>query len=201
MLVPGQRGSVTGLGVLARGDADAAALHLRHVGSGRHNDEFVRPLSAGGPMTLMHLWRREQVLVLPPGNPDDIRSTADLAGMRLAWRHPGTGSRLLLERLLHEAGATPSADHGVTSDTHLGVAIAVVSGAADAGLAVREVAESVGAAWVPVAEEPFELAIRTNRVDAAEALLAALDSTEFRAGAGTMHGYDLSRAGTMRGAA
>jgi putative molybdopterin biosynthesis protein len=200
-LVPGPRGSVTGLSVLARGEADATALHLRHMGSGRHNDEFVRPLSAGGPVTLMHLWRREQVLVLPPGNPDGIRSAADLTGRRLAWRGSGTGSRLLLERLLREARTTVSSDHGVTVDSHLAVAVAVVSGAADAGLAVRAAAESVGAPWLSVVDEPFELAIRTSRVDAAEELLAALKTRQFRAGAGMMRGYDLTRAGSMRRAA
>jgi len=200
-LVPGPRGSVTGLGVLARGGADAAALHLQHLGSGRHNDEFVRVLSAGGPVTLMHLWRRQQVLVLPPGNPADIRSPADLTGRRLAWRHSGTGSRLLLERVLREAGTTVSPDRGITVDSHLGVAVAVVSGAADAGLAVREVAESVGAACLPVAEEPFELAIRTSRVGAAEDVLEILASPQFRVGVNTMRGYDLTEAGAMRGAA
>ena len=84
-------------------------------------------------------------------------------------------------------------DHGVTADSHFAVAIAVVSGAADAGLAVREVAESVGATWLPVVEEPFELAIRTKSIDAAETLLAALNSTEFRTEAGTMLGYDLGQ--------
>ena len=92
-------------------------------------------------------------------------------------------------------------DHSVTVDSHFAVAVAVASGAADAGLAVRAVAESVGTAWLPVAEEPFELAIRTDRVDAAATLLAALRSTEFLARAETMVGYDLGHAGTMRSAA
>lgn len=200
-LVPGPRGSVTGLGLLARGAADAAAMHLLHVGSGRHNDDFAAAICGGGPITLIHLWRRQQVLVLPPGNPDGVATPADLADRRLAWRHPGTGSRLLLERLLREADVAAAPDRSVTVDSHFEVAVAVVTGAADAGLAVRSVAESVGAAWVPVEEEPFELAIRTDRVGAAAALLAALSSTEFLATAGAMVGYDLSRAGTMRSAA
>lgn len=200
-VVPGLRGSLTGMSVLARGDADATALHLLHVGTGRYNDDFARALSAGGPLTLVHLWRREQVLVLPPGNPDGVRSPVDLAGRRIAWRQPGAGSRLLLERLLREAGVTASQDHGVTVDSHLSVAVAVAGGAADAGLAVRAAAESVGADWLPVVEEPFELAVRTSRVGAVAGLLATLGSAGFLARAGTMPGYDLGDAGTMREAA
>ena len=43
-------------------------------------------------------------MVVAQGNPLGIRGVADLDGDRLAWRAPGTASRLLLERLLLEAG-------------------------------------------------------------------------------------------------
>lgn len=200
-LVPGPRGSVAGMGMLARGAADAAAMHLWHTGTGQHNDRFARALTGAGPLTLLHLWRRQQVLVLPPGNPDGIRCTADLTGRRLAWRDPGTGSRLLLERVLHEAGVSISPDHGVTVDSHLAVAVAVVSGAAEAGLAVRATAESVGADWLPVAEEPFELVVRTESLPVVEDLLAVLASPAFRSRVEVMPGYDLSDSGSMRDAA
>lgn len=200
-VVPGPRGSVTGMGLLARGAADAVAMHLLHTGTGQHNDDFVRALAGVGPLTLLHLWRRQQVLVLPPGNPGGIRSTADLAGRRLAWRDAGTGSRLLLERALAQAGVTAAPDHGVTVDSHLGVAVAVVSGAADAGLAVRAAAESVGASWLPVADEPFELVIRTDCLPAAEELRATLASPAFRSRVEAMPGYWLRDSGGVRSAA
>ena len=152
-------------------------------------------------MTLLHLWRREQVLVLPPGNPHGIGSVADLTGRALAWRHAGTGSRLLLERLLRESGANASPDVGVVADSHLGVAVAVVSGAADAGLAVRAAAEAVGADWVPVAEEPFELAVRSDRVEAVAELTEALGSLRVRQALDALPGYDLTDAGVLRSVA
>ncbi len=77
----------------------------------------------------------------------------------------------------------------------------MVSGAADAGLAVRAAAESVGADWLPVAEEPFELAIRADCLPAAEELLHALASPGFRSRIAAMPGYDLSRSGNLRDAA
>ena len=99
-VVPGPRGSVNGMVQLARGTADAAALHLLDVTSGRWNDPLARGALGGEPVELVHLWRREQGLVVQPGNPHGIRGVGDLKGLRIVWRPPGTGSRLLLERLM-----------------------------------------------------------------------------------------------------
>ena len=114
-VAPGPRGSLAGLVQLARGGADAATVHLRHAPTGCFNDPFVRAALPGERTVLVHLWRREQGLVVAPGNPLGIRGVADLAGHRLAWRAPGTASRLLLERLLLEAGidARPGSEAGL----------------------------------------------------------------------------------------
>ena len=56
-----------------------------------YNDVFARRVLGGEPARLVHLWRREQGVVVPKGNPLDIRGIADLDGVRLAWRPPGTG--------------------------------------------------------------------------------------------------------------
>lgn len=195
---PGARGSVNGLTQLARGDADGATIHLLHAGSGRHNDPFVRRVLAGEPVVVVHLWRREQGLVLPRGNPLGIRGVADLAGRRLAWRGPGTGSRLLLQRLLREAGLRPRPDLGEPSDSHLAVATAVATGAADAGLAVRAAAEAADADWIPVTVEPFELALRADALAAAGPLLDALAASATQPLLGALPGYDLTDAGRSR---
>lgn len=197
-VVPGERGSVHGIEQLTRGTADAATLHLFHPDHGTHNADFVRGILGDNSLTMVHLWRREQVLVLPPGNPLGIGGVAELAGRRLAWRDPGSGSRLLLERLLASAGVVAEPTRGVRADSHRGVAIAVVTGAADAGLAVRAAAEAVGADWLPVTVEPFELAIRTQALDRARPLLTALTEPAFRAQVDALGGYDLSNSGDQR---
>ena len=200
-VVPGPRGSVTGLVQLARGSADAAAVHLRHAPSGRFNDPFVRAALPDERTVLVHLWQREQGLVVPRGNPLGIRGVADLAARRLAWRAPGTASRLLLERLLLEAGidARPGLDEGF--DSHLEVATAVGTGAADAGLAVRAVAHAAELEWIPVATEPFELALHPGAQAAAAPLLDALASTAVHRRLSRLPGYDLTESGRARSAA
>jgi molybdate-binding protein len=200
-VVPGPRGSVNGIVQLSRGMADASALHLFDVASGRWNDPLARGALGGEPVQLIHLWRREQGLVVAAGNPHDIRGVGDLESRRIAWRAPGTGSRLLLERLMRAAGCEPRPELGEPVESHLGVAAAVSAGAADVGLAVRAVAESAGLDWIPVASEPFELALDPAACAAAGPLLDALAESSVQGRLAAMSGYDLSLSGEARTAA
>jgi molybdate-binding protein len=195
------RGSVNGIVQLARGAADAAALHLLDAASGRWNDALARGALGGEPVLLVHLWKREQGLVLARGNPLGIRGVGDLDGRRIAWRLPGTGSRLLLENLMRQAGLEPHPELGEPAESHLAVAVAVATGAADAGLAVRAVAESAGLEWVPVVTEPFELALASASKGAAAPLLDLLASAPVQRLLAAMPGYDLSMSGETRSAA
>ena len=199
-VAPGPRGSVPGLEQLARGTADAAAVHLLDVAGGSWNEGFARSALPGQPVVLVHLWRREQGLVVPRGNPKSIRAVPDLAGKRVAWRAPGAGSRLLLERLMLEDGVRPRPELGVQAGSHLAVATAVAAGAADAGLAVRAVAESLALDWLPVATEWFELAMAGGTREAAEPLLDVLASTALQERLARLPGYDLSMSGDQRSA-
>jgi putative molybdopterin biosynthesis protein len=197
-VVPGPRGSVHGLEAMARGQADAAVLHLLHAESARYNDPYVRRLLPGEPIVLVHLWRREVGLVVPRGNPLGVREVADLAGRRVAWRARGSGSRLLLERLLAEAGVEASPESGEPADSHLAVAAAVAAGAADVGLAVRAVARACDLDFVGVTVEPFELALREEAVDGASGLLARLHDPSVTERVTALGGYDLSETGAQR---
>jgi molybdate-binding protein len=200
-VVPGPRGSVNGIVQLSRGAADAVALHLLDAASGRWNDPIARGALGGAPVVLVHLWRREQGLVVARGNPHGIEGVGDLDGRRIAWRPPGTGSRLLLERLMLTAGCSPRPELGAPAESHLAVAAAVATGAADAGLAVRAVAESAGLDWVPLMSEPFELALDPATMGAAEPLLATLAESSVQDRLAVMPGYDLSMSGERRLAA
>ena len=102
----GVRGSFHGLTRIWRGTADAAAIHLRHR-SGSHNSPFARTLLRGRRPAIIHLWRREQGLLTPEGNPDHIHGPGDLRTLRIARRPYGAGTRVLLDRLLTEAGIAP----------------------------------------------------------------------------------------------
>jgi molybdate-binding protein len=197
----GPRGSVTGLNRLARGEADLALVHLLDVASGTYNDPFVRRLLGDEPVALVHLCRREQGMVLPRGNPHAIASVSDLDGLRLAWRKPGTATRLLLERLLCEAGIEVDPARGSVVDSHRAVAAAVAAGAVDAGLAVRAAAVALDLEFLPVLVEPFELAVAERDVDLAAPLLDVLARAPVARRIAALEGYDLSETGSTRRAA
>ena len=111
----------------------------------------------------------------------------------MALRPAGTGTRVLLERLLREARAgTPPPCAVPSCPTHLEAALAVAAGVADAAVGLRAAAETVGLDFIPLAWEPYELVLAEDDLGAAADLLAALD------GAPAMAGFDLSDAGAVR---
>ncbi|HLU57794.1 MAG TPA: substrate-binding domain-containing protein [Pseudonocardia sp.] len=192
----GSAGSFDGLRAVRQGRADGAAVHLLHH-SGRYNAPFARGLLRGLRPHLVHLWRREQGLIVPPGNPRGLTGAADLAGLRVAKRRFGTGTRVLLDRLLREAGRDPDAVTGPETGSHLETALAVASGIVDAGLGVRSVAQDLDLDFVPLVCEEYDVVLPGAALDAAAALVAALRDPATRAAVGALGGYDTSRSGEV----
>jgi len=192
----GTRGSFHGLTRIWRGTADAAAIHLRHR-SGSHNTPFARTLLRGRHPAVIHLWRREQGLLTPAGNPDHITDPADLRALQIAPRPFGTGTRVLLDQLLTQAGIAPASVTGPEAASHLEVAIAVASGQAHTGLGVRAAATALDLGFVPVAWEDFDIVLSGDTLPAAEPLIAALRTPAVQSSIGALGGYDLSRAGSV----
>jgi molybdate-binding protein len=191
----GARGSFHGLTGIWRGTADAAAIHLRHR-SGTANSPFARTLLRGRRPALIHLWRREQGLLTPEGS--GVTGVAGLRGLRVARREFGTGTRVLLDRLLAEARVPPTSVTGPEAGSHLEVAMAIASGQADAGLGVRAAATALDLAFTPVTWEDFDIVLSADALPAAEPLIAALRDRAVRSSVDSLGGYDLSNAGIVR---
>ncbi len=108
--------------------------------------------------------RREQGLLVAPGNPlrlADIASVADRRA-RMALRPNGAGAQLLLLALLSRAGIAFAALNAVKPPCPTGpdIAQAVRAQRADCGIASRAVAVAAGLDFVPLAWERFDLALR-----------------------------------------
>ena len=196
VITVGVRGSFHGLTRIWRGTADAAAIHLRHR-SGRHNSPFARALLHGRRPAIIHLWRREQGLLIPEGNPDRINGPGDLRALRIARRPFGAGTRVLLDRLLAEAGIEPASVTGPEAASHLEVAMSVASGQADTGLGVRAAAAALDLGFVPVVWEDFDIVLSGDDLPAAEPLISALREPGVQSLLSALGGYDLSRAGSV----
>lgn len=193
----GERGSFHGLTRLWRGTAEAAAIHLQHR-DGAQNRPFARSVLRGRDPAIIHLWRREQGIVTSPGNPLNLAGPGDLRSLRLARRPFGTGTRVLLDQVLTDAGIPPASVTGPEAATHLEVAMAIACGQADAGLGVRAAAAALELAFIPVTWESFEVVLGADSLPAAEPLIAALRGQDVQSSVGALGGYDVARSGVVQ---
>jgi putative molybdopterin biosynthesis protein len=192
----GTTGSFQGLTALWRGTADGAAIHLLHR-SDVYNAPYATALLRGRQPTLIHLWRREQGLLVPPGNPNRITTAGDLRDVRVAKREFGAGTRVLLDRVLIDAGIAPHAVPGPESASHLEVALAIASGVADAGLGLRAAAAALDLDFIPLVWEQYDIALPADALGAAQPLIAALRSPAIQRRITGLGGYDTERAGAI----
>ncbi|MDN5860154.1 MAG: GntR family transcriptional regulator [Pseudonocardia sp.] len=189
-------GSSAGLMAVRQGRADAAATHLLHLDGG-YNAPFARGLLRGLHPHLLHLWRREQGLLVAPGNPLGLGDVVDLTRVRVAKRAHGTGTRVLLDRLLRDAGADPDSVQGPEVGSHLEVALAVATGVVDTGVGVRAAAGDLGLSFVPLTWEDYDIVLGAAALDAAAALIATLRRDDVRAEVAGLGGYDPADSGTV----
>jgi molybdate-binding protein len=148
--------------------------------------------------------RREQGLLVAPGNPlalSDIRSVAG-SGARMAQRPQGAGAQLLLIALLARAGLAFDALTMLKPVCQTGADIgqAVRSGRADCGIATRSVAGAYALGFVPVTWERFDLVLRQRDYfqPSAQALFGLMRSPAFAERAAELGGYDVADAGSVR---
>lgn len=201
-LSAGRVGSAGGLLSLRDGLCHMAGTHLLDEETGDYNVSWARRLLGGRPARLMTLAWRRQGLMVPLGNPRGIESLADLArpGVAFINRQRGSGTRVLLDYLLRTGGIDPASmeGYGREEGSHLGVASAVASGAADAGLGILAAAKALGLDFIPVTEERYDLAFLPEfAADPRFELLRRIigSDSEFRTAAETLGGYDLRDSG------
>jgi len=196
-------GSLAALRGLARGEAHAAGTHLRDSETGEFNLPFVRRELAGRRLHVVTLTEWQQGLIVARGNPRGIAGPTDLArpDITIVNREPGSGSRAMLDAALRAAGVTPEQVRGYARElpTHLAVAEAVASGAADVGPGIAAAARALGLEFIPLQEERYDLVIPTDYIDApaVQALLETAVHPAYRAEVEALGGYDSSRAGSI----
>jgi putative molybdopterin biosynthesis protein len=152
---------------------------------------------------LIHLVTRTQGLFVARGNPKQIRTFADLGrpGMVFINRQSGSGTRLLIDQLLEEAGVDMQRLEGYQTEeyTHAAVAAYVASGMADAGFGVEPPARQFNLDFIPIAKERYLLIGRNETLELPEVreLIGLLRSSAFRELVSTLPGYTTPRAGEI----
>jgi putative molybdopterin biosynthesis protein len=156
-------GSLGGLLALARGEAHCAGSHLLDETTGEYNLSSIKRYLPGTPVVVLGFVRREQGLIVAKHNPKGIRTLADLTRPDVSFinRQRGAGTRVLLDYRLKQAGIRAAAIQGYDRQefTHLAVAAAVASGAADCGMGILAAARALGLDFVPLDHERYDLII------------------------------------------
>jgi putative molybdopterin biosynthesis protein len=202
-LVSSHVGSMGGLMAIRRGVCHLAGTHLLDTGDGSYNVSYVRRHLAGQDVRLVHLVMRDQGLIVRRGNPLSISGIADLTRpeVRFVNRQSGSGTRILLDYRLQTMGLEATAIQGYRDEefTHMAVAVAVLSGRADAGLGIRAAARALELDFIPVVTEQYDVVIPGRFFDAEpiQWLLATIRSPEFQRRVEALGGYHTEHCGEL----
>ena len=198
------KGSLEALASFAAGQTDLAGFHIplgSHPGALAPYQRWLKPRQH----RLIGFIEREQGLMLPPGNPARVRKLRDLAGkqLRVINRQRGSGTRLLFDQLLQEAGIDGHALRGYSIEefTHLAVAATIAAGKADAGFGVKAAALQYGLDFKMLERERYLLACRSEAADepAMRRLRQAIASPQMLQVLKSLPGYAGADAGRLLG--
>jgi len=196
-------GSMGGLMAVKRGVCHVAGTHLLDEQTGTYNISYIQRFLPDVTVRLVHLVMRDQGLIVPAGNPKAIKGIEDLAreDVRLINRQGGSGTRILLDYRLKQLGIDPERILGYENDefTHMAVAAAVISGAADVGLGIHAAAKALGLEFIPVVTEQYDLLIPQAHFETApiQTLMAVIGSERFKTRVAGLGGYHTGRTGEV----
>ena len=185
-------GSFGGLSALWQRRADAATLHLRHR-DGAYNAPFAARVLArprAGARAPLAARAGHHPPARQPGRHRGVDRPDRPHGR--AARRPAPAPACCSTACCARPARIPRRCGGRRRRTHLEAAIAVAAGLADAAIGLRAAAATFELDFVPLAWEPFELALPEASLAAAGDLLAALGSVA------PLPGFDLSESGTTR---
>lgn len=200
-------GSMGGLLALQRNEAHLAGSHLLDEESGAYNMGYIQRMliEQKTPVVLLGFVDRVQGLIVPKGNPKDLHTLEDLLRKDVIFinRQRGAGTRVLLDYKLKQQQVDARRIRGYERQeyTHLAVAAAVKSGAADCGLGILAAARALDLDFAPLFDERYDLVIpRRHYASPVLAPLLALirDRTSgFAAAVEALGGYGTARMGEV----
>ena len=196
-------GSMGGLMAIKRGVCHIAGSHLLDPEDGSYNVSYIKKLLPQVDVKLVHLVLREQGLIVQRNNPKNIKTIDDLARSDISFinRQAGSGTRILLDFHLNQIGIESAKISGYHHEefTHMAVAVAVLSGTADAGLGIHAAAAALDLDFIPVVTEKYDLIIAAEHFDSenVQILLETVNSPAFKSRVDALGGYSTERTGEI----
>ena len=198
-------GSLGGLMALRRRQTHFAGSHLLDTQTGEYNYYYVERYLKGTPVRLVQLAMREQGLLVGKANPKGINGIEDLLRPDVVFinRQAGSGTRVLFDYCLHQRGLPAKEINGYDQEefTHMSIAVNVLSGRADAGMAIYSSAKALDLGFIPIGRERYDLVIAESAWPDFK-MRTALDiiaSDSFRSMVTSMGGYEVSNSGRIMG--
>lgn len=196
-------GSLSGLVSLKRGECHLAGAHLLKPETGEYNISYINDLFKNEKMALINLVQREQGLIVKKNNPKNIKSIKDLinGNVKFINRQRGSGTRVLLDYLLKNNNIDKTSIKGYEREelTHMGAAVQVAEGTADAALGIRAAASAVDLGFVPIKNEKYDIILKekTLKDTRIERLIKIIKSKSFKKAVNDLKGYDLKDSGEI----
>jgi putative molybdopterin biosynthesis protein len=176
-------GSTGGLEAARRGECDVAGAHLLDPATDTYNRPFLTDA-----LELVPGYGRLQGVVFRPGDArfegrdlmSAVRAALADTGCVLVNRNRGSGTRLLIDRLLGDARPP---GHLTEAKSHNAVVAAVAQGRADWGVAIEPAAWAPGLGFLPLRHERYDFIIPRARRErsAVRAFVALLQEPAVRA--------------------
>lgn len=163
-------GSVDAIRSLNEGRCQLAGFHTRQWPD-RHSltARTYKPLLKPGKHKIIGFALRQMGLMVAPGNPLGLHTLADVARTQARYvnRPLGTGTRVLLDELLEDAGLGADAinGHALSQPSHAAVAQAVANGQGDVGLGSESAARNAGLGFAPLLQERYQLVCLKTELD------------------------------------
>jgi putative molybdopterin biosynthesis protein len=196
-------GSLGGIMALKKGECHLAPIHLLDEESGIYNLPYLKRYLADQELVLIKGVKRTQGLMVPKGNPKNIKNIRDLAGSDISFvnRQRGSGTRVLFDYLLKKEGIEADNILGYSREmnTHMMVASAVKSGSSDVGIGVLSAANMMGLDFIPIGDEEYDFAmLKENLADErVKRFIDVLKSQAFADDLNQLGGYLLESPGQI----
>ena len=196
-------GSMGGLMAIKKGACHMAGSHLLDPEDGSYNISYLKKYLPEEKLWVVNLVMREQGFILPKGNPKGIKGLEDFKDKKLFFinRQAGSGTRILFDYRLNALGISPAEINGYKNEeyTHMSVAVAVLSGRADAGLGIHAAAKALDLDFIPVVTEEYDLIIpdRFFNTDMVQVLMDTIKTESFKKRVQLLGGYDTKKTGDI----
>jgi putative molybdopterin biosynthesis protein len=175
-------GSTGGLLAARRGECDLAGIHMLDPETNRYNAPYL-----DDSLTLIAGYGRLQGIVYRPGDrrfegfevTEAVRHALDDPQCTMVNRNRGSGTRVLIDRLI---GNARPRGYLTEAKSHHAVVAAIEQGRADWGVAIANVAQSAGLAFLPLQAEQYDFVAPCARISRASvhAFISMLNEKEIR---------------------